>query len=282
VATTAEVQKARQYARRMSFAPLDHYDPRTGGHDGIRESIEPREVVALELARPLVSQSAGALLDIGCGDGLFLSACDRELHLSERGWRLSGIDYSETQIAHARRRPYEFAQCNVENGLPFADSSYDLIFCGELIEHLYNPDAFVEECYRVIAPGGYLIITTPNLQAWYNRILFVVGVQPLFYETSTRSTHIGAGILRRLKRGSTPVGHVRVFNKRALRDLLHSQGFQPVTVRGAIFSYFPGPLRLLDRIFNGVPSLASNLIFLSAKVERPAPGVKGPSPLGRG
>ena len=255
----------------MAFAPLDHYDPRTGGHDGIRETIEPREAVALELARPLVSQNDGTLLDIGCGDGLFLSACDAELSLSERGWKLSGIDYSETQIAHARRRPYEFARCNVEEGLPFADSSYDVIFCGELIEHLYNPDAFVEECHRVIVPRGHLIITTPNLHAWYNRILFVVGVQPLFYETSTRSTHIGAGVLRRLKHGSTPVGHVRVFNKRALRDLLSSQGFQPITERGAIFPVFPGPIRLIDRIFNCVPSLASILISLSARVEKPGP-----------
>ena len=43
----------------------------------------------------------------------------------------------------------------------------------------------------MIVPGGHLIITTPNLQAWYNRILFALGIQPIFYETSTRSTHIG-------------------------------------------------------------------------------------------
>ncbi len=254
---------------RMGFAPIDHWDPRTGGHDDIRDAIEPREAIALQLAQPLVSKNDGTLLDIGCGDGLFLSICDTKLSLSERGWKLSGIDYSESRIAHARRWPYEFARCNVEEGLPFADSSYDVVFCGELIEHLYNPDAFVEECYRVIVPGGHLIITTPNLQAWYNRILFALGIQPIFYETSTRSTHIGAGVLRRLKHGSTPVGHVRVFNKRALLDLLDSQGFQPIAERGAIFLSLPPSMQLIDRIFNHVPSLASNLIVLSARVEKP-------------
>ncbi len=121
----------------------------------------------------------------------------------------------------------------------------------------------------MIVPGGHLIITTPNLQAWYNRILFALGIQPIFYETSTRSTHIGAGVLRRLKHGSTPVGHVRVFNKRALLDLLDSQGFQPIAERGAIFLFLPPSMQLIDRIFNHVPSLASNLIVLSARVEKP-------------
>ena len=53
-----------------------------------------------------------------------------------------------------------------------------------MIEHLYNPDHMLEECRRVLKPGGLLIISTPNLQAWYNRILFLFGVQPIFYEVS--------------------------------------------------------------------------------------------------
>jgi SAM-dependent methyltransferase len=255
----------------MRFTPIDHYDPASGGHSGLRETVEPRERAAIELARPVVDGrgSGGVLLDIGCGTGVFLATIDSSCGLTRRGWTLHGVDYSEAQVREARRHPYAFSQCNVEEGLPFGDAEVDLMFCGELIEHLYDPDAFLEECRRVIAPGGHLIVTTPNLQAWYNRVLFAAGIQPLFYETSTRSTHIGAGPLRRFKRGSTPVGHIRVLNKRALHDLLESQGFLPVAERGAIFPVFPGPVQFLDRLFDRVPSLASNLVVLSRRDAEP-------------
>ena len=205
------------------------------------------------------------LLDVGCGAGVFLAAVDEEFSLVNREWKLHGVDYSEFQIAAARSRPYEFTQCNVEEGLPFDDGALDVVFCGELIEHLYDPDAFLDECHRVIAPGGHLVITTPNLQAWYNRVLFLVGVQPLFYETSTRSTHIGAGPLRRLKRGSVPVGHLRLLNAQALGDLLVSRGFRLLQLRGAVFNALPRPVQAVDRIFNRVPSLASILIAVAER-----------------
>jgi 2-polyprenyl-3-methyl-5-hydroxy-6-metoxy-1,4-benzoquinol methylase len=256
----------------MTFSPIDHYDARSGGYSGDRNALEERERIALELMQPFLRRSDGRLLDVGCGQGTFLAAIDTEFSLSQRGWQLHGIDFSEFQVAAARSQPYFFAQANVEERIPFDDGSFDVVFCGELIEHLYNPDAFLEECHRVIVPGGHLVITTPNLQAWYNRFLFAAGIQPIFYETSTRSTHIGAGPLRRLKRGSKPVGHIRLLNARALRDLLASQGFRPVALRGAIFNAFPRPLRAIDRIFDRVPSLASGFVAVSKRLSDPPRG----------
>jgi 2-polyprenyl-3-methyl-5-hydroxy-6-metoxy-1,4-benzoquinol methylase len=254
----------------MSFAPIDHYDPRVGGHGGNRVSIEPRELAAIELARASCARDGGVMLDVGCGDGIFLAAIDAKLGLRARNWKLHGIDFSEARLEVARRRPYSFAQANVETGIPFADRSLDVIFCGELIEHLYDPDGFLAECHRVVVPGGLLVITTPNLQAWYNRLLFAAGIQPLFYEASTRSTAIGAGPLRRLKRGTTPVGHIRVFNRRAIVDLLASQGFRPVGMRGAEFVALPRPLRAVDRMLERVPSLASILVIASESISQPS------------
>ncbi len=249
----------------MAFSPIDFYDARTGGHAGERVPLEDRERVAIELARPLLGQNAGAALDIGCGSGEFLTAFDEAAGLARRGWRLVGIDFSDYQVGRASRRPYEFRQCNVEEGIPYDDASFDIVFCGELIEHLYDPDSFLEVCHRVLKPGGHLIVTTPNLHAWYNRLLFIVGIQPVFYETSTRSTSVGAGPLRRLKKGTTPVGHVRIFNQRALLDLLRSQGFSPVATRGATFLAVPRPAQRIDQLFTRRPSWASNLVVLSER-----------------
>ena len=246
----------------MPFEPIDHYDPGRGGHAFRYEDLQPRELVAIDLVSPVLRRGGGKLLDVGCGSGVFLAALDERLSLAERGWVLHGVDYSQFQIEAARSRPYEFAQCNVEDGLPFDDGALDVIFCGELIEHLYDPDSFLDECHRVLAAEGHLVITTPNLQAWYNRVLFLVGVQPVFYEVSTRSTQIGAGPLRRLKRGSVPVGHIRLLNARALRDLCASRGFRVLELRGATFAALPTPAKALDRVFTPVPSLASILVAL--------------------
>src|SRR5207249_6016118 len=157
-----------------SFAPFDHYDPRKGGYAGQR-GLQHREEIAIRLISDL-ARTPGSFLDVGCGTGLFLNALDSSLALSTRGWRLHGVDYSEAQLDEARHLPYEFQQCNVETGLPFADASMAVMFCGEVIEHLYDPDGFLEECRRVISQNGFLLITTPNLHAWYNRILFLAGI----------------------------------------------------------------------------------------------------------
>lgn len=248
-----------------SFAPIDYYDPTRGGN-GALERLAQRQIIAIDMLRAVTDGVSGAhFLDVGCGDGLFVAEADRRLGLAQRSWKLSGVDYSAELVREAQARPYEFQQCNLEQGLPYEDRSLDLVTAGELIEHLYNPDGFLAEVGRVLRPGGHLLLSTPNLQAWYNRALFLLGIQPLFYESSTKSPLIGAGPLRRLKKGTVPVGHIRVFNRRAILDLLESEGYERVAIRGAVFPALPRPMLAVDQAFNAVPSLASNFVILARR-----------------
>jgi 2-polyprenyl-3-methyl-5-hydroxy-6-metoxy-1,4-benzoquinol methylase len=245
----------------MALQPIDYYDPTH--YDVESRRLEERERTAISLLGPILAGEAGELLDVGCGDGFFMRALDLELELTDRDWRLTGVDFSEYQLELAHRLPYRFSRCNLEDGIPFGDACFDVVFAGEIIEHLYNPDYLLEECRRVVKPGGHLVVTTPNLQAWYNRALFLLGIQPLFYETSTRTTAVGAGPLRRVKRGSDPVGHLRVFNRAALLDLMRHEGFEPLRVEGAIMPVFPRPLKAVDSLFTRFTSLASELVVLA-------------------
>ena len=248
----------------MTLEPIDFYDANAFDVPTERP-IQGREETAIELLRPHTGHVGGRLLDVGCGYGLFLRWLDEALGLSAREWRLSGIDYSEFTVETASRLPYEFSRCNLEEGIPFEDATFDVVYAGEIIEHLYNPDHLLEECRRVLRPGGHLVLSTPNLQAWYNRVLFPLGIQPLFYESSTKSTAVGAGPLKRLKKGSVPVGHIRLMTKPALRDLLVQEGFDEIGIHGAVFNVFPRPILALDGLMTRIPSLASVFVVIARR-----------------
>jgi len=243
---------------------IDHYGPDGWGAES-STGLLPRQVVARDLVAAILRAGNGSrrVLDAGCGDGSFLDALAK--HVGDERVEYIGVDYSEHQIEKAAGLPYEFRRCDLGDGIPMADGSVDVLHAAEVIEHLYDPDHFVDECSRVLRPGGRLVVSTPNLQAWYNRALFLLGVQPLFYETSSRTTEIGAGALRRFKRTTRPVGHLRVFNRTALLDLLRQGGFAPVLVRGARFHDVPRSLGWLDAAFCARPSLASILLVDAIK-----------------
>jgi 2-polyprenyl-3-methyl-5-hydroxy-6-metoxy-1,4-benzoquinol methylase len=248
----------------VTLEPIDFYTETTWSAAVDRE-LEPREPVALDLLRGVTGAGGGALLDVGCGPGVFMAAADRALGLTSRGWELHGVDYSEYVLERARQLPYAFRWCNLEEGIPYDDETFDVAYAGEVLEHVYDPDLLIRETRRVLKPGGHLIATTPNLQAWYNRALFLVGIMPLFYETSTKSTAIGAGPIARIKRRTTPVGHLRVFNRRALLDLLRSEQLEPVELRAAAFHALPVVVQSVDRLIGRLPSLGSVFVVLARR-----------------
>jgi len=142
-------------------------------------------------------------------------------------------------------------------GLPLASKAADVVIMSELIEHLVDTDSALEEAWRVLKPGGSLLLSTPNLAAWYNRGLLALGVQPVFSEVSLR------GVFGRP--GSQVAGHLHMFTKRAITGLLAARGFGSITVAGARYHDVPRPLRPLDLAFCVWPSAASILLVHARK-----------------
>jgi SAM-dependent methyltransferase len=77
-------------------------------------------------------------------------------------------------ISEGMDKSGDWVVCDVEIGLPFRDNFFDLIFCGEVIEHTFNTDYFISEVYRILR--WFLIITTPNLASFWNRIFLLFAV----------------------------------------------------------------------------------------------------------
>jgi SAM-dependent methyltransferase len=101
------------------------------------------------------------VIDLGCGNG-YGSA-----ELAKKAESVVGVDISESAIVEAKEL-YQAANLQYQVGsldqLPFADGSFNLGVCFEVIEHLDNFRALLAEAKRVLAPGGQLIISTPNIE----------------------------------------------------------------------------------------------------------------------
>jgi SAM-dependent methyltransferase len=245
---------------------IDYYGPDGWGADETDVELDRQLVARRQIARLVAAHDAVTpltILDAGCGDGFFLDRL--ATGLARPATTYIGIDYSVHQLAKAKRLPYEFHQCDLGVGIPLPDQSVDIVHASEVIEHLVNPDLLLLESARVLRPGGHVVITTPNLHAWYNRLIFLAGIQPVFHETSTRSTQVGAGPLRRIKADVRPVGHLRLFNRTALVDLLRLSGLRPVRVRGARYHGVPRGARWLDALARIRPPLASVLVAVAEK-----------------
>jgi SAM-dependent methyltransferase len=242
----------------------DHYGP-DGWQDGRPGGTPfPREVVAFDQVCQRLPQGA-TLVDVGCGAAFTFAPLRRR----RPDLTLVGVDGSPWQLSDARARMPDAAlvRGNLDQGggLPLASGSVDGVYAAEIIEHLVDPDRLLEECRRVLRPGGVLVITTPNLAAWFNRMLLVAGTQPIFVESSARSAKVGAGITRRLRESDKPVFHVRVMTAGALTDLLARHGFTVESVESAPFDRFPGPLRRLDRAVGRLrPTLGSILVVAAS------------------
>lgn len=240
------------------------YTEKGWGSAALRETLEDREEIVLrQFAKELGSRKRALLLDVGCGDGCFLRGVSRL-----PGVELHGVDGSEEQIKKAQAT-LPSARLNVQDvlkPLAYPDQTFDIVYCGEVIEHVTDPDGLVEDMMRVLKKGGLLVLTTPNLFAWYNRVLILFGLSPLFVEYSTRDASVGYGVLKRFKQSSMPVGHLRIFHPNALEDILVASQLQGVHLSAARFEYLPGPLRLFDHWISRIwPRGASILIGVGRK-----------------
>ena len=202
---------------------------------------------------------ANKLLDAGGADGSFTLSIAKAVGASE----IWIADISESALKQAKEKGINVARLDLSvEKLPFPPESFDLVSAIDLIEHLFNPDHFLMEANRVLKRKGFLVLTTPNLAFWGNRLLLMLGYQPLMSEPSTK---FAAGYLF-VPEGFKPAGHIRLFTLRALEDLLGVNNFTIIAKKGLRGNVKNPFLRALDQLLSLRPSLAMGLGILARKI----------------
>lgn len=183
--------------------------------------------------------SGHRVLDVGCYDGTI------SLNLEKQGNTVVGIDAAESAVKLARRKGLTAVVCNLdEDQLPRGLGRFDVVVAGEVIEHTFDPDTFVQKLYTSLKPGGFLVLTTPNLAGIGSRLSLLLGKTPWMIENSLQGN---------------VSGHLRYFTAGELSQLLARHGFKISVLTSD--SVGLGPILTLPFMENIVPSLGRILII---------------------
>jgi 2-polyprenyl-3-methyl-5-hydroxy-6-metoxy-1,4-benzoquinol methylase len=145
------------------------------------------------------------VLDVGCSSGYLARP------LVERGCSVVGIERDPTAAAAARAVCEEVIVGDVEEiDLPFEPGSFDVVVCGDLLEHLRDPLRFLRRVRPLLRTGGRLVLTTPNVANWTVRLRLL------------------AGQWRYAERGILDRTHVHFFTRTTLVETLRDAGYRVV------------------------------------------------------
>jgi 2-polyprenyl-3-methyl-5-hydroxy-6-metoxy-1,4-benzoquinol methylase len=145
-------------------------------------------------------------LDVGCYDGQFTR------QVLDGGQPVVGVDVSAQALGAASTRGVRGVRAQLEYGLPFADGAFATVLAAEVIEHVFDTQAVVAELARVLRPGGWLVLTTPNLVALSGRAKIALGRSPHNVEFDASP-------------GTS--GHIRYFTFDTLETVLRRAGLRP-------------------------------------------------------
>jgi len=217
--------------------------------------------------------SCRKFLDVGCGDGTITEMIGRILNTED----MFGLDISEIAVKEATKKGIRVVQADIENNsFPFDDNSFDLVFCGDFIEHVFDCKNLLDESMRVLKPEGFFILTTPNLGSWYNRISLLLGYQPFGTASSLHYPRAGKPRFSMSRtQGGSSIGdwggeHIRVMTAKALKDVISFHGFEMCEVRGACGvlkteKFIYRVVGIIDRLMSLVPGLSTWVIIKAKK-----------------
>ncbi len=192
-----------------------------------------------------LSRAQISILEVGASGGQMARA------LAISGYQVIAGDIEPLPLSLAAEAGITCVQFDATQPFPFANASMHAIVMGELIEHIFDTEHLLSECFRVLTSNGILVLTTPNLARLQDRFRFLVGLSP-------RQVNPLHNYLKL---------HIRPFTYTLLKQSLTQKGFR---VRRLLSNYVTFDLpsgrciqsRLVARIF---PAWGGSLILSAQK-----------------
>jgi|WetSurMetagenome_2_1015567.scaffolds.fasta_scaffold00068_5 2-polyprenyl-3-methyl-5-hydroxy-6-metoxy-1,4-benzoquinol methylase len=192
------------------------------------------------------------VLNLGCGTG---DMFDPQFHDDNI---VIGLDISTVNLGQAKISGHIPTCCDIEQGLPFKNKSFDVIIANELVEHIVNTDFLLFEINRVLKDNGLFMLSTPNVNAPLSFAMMMLFDMPPFRSARYKSQH------------------VRDFTKRTITMALANNGFSVQAIYGnALFIPYLG--YFLKSVCNILPRLGDDFIIRAIKtrdLEAPDPGLR--------
>lgn len=160
----------------------------------------------------------GSLLDVGCLNSALMKTLIGGLKIG----KYYGVDLLESGKIPDDFGKIEYQRCDIDKDDPFPGRTFDVIVASEILEHIFAPDRIFSIASTRLNPGGILLVTTPNLGAWYNRLALLLGYQPCYSEVSVR---YNVGKVWTASKENVG-GHLRMFTLRALKELGKCYGME--------------------------------------------------------
>jgi SAM-dependent methyltransferase len=134
-------------------------------------------------------KKSGCLLDVGCGFGFFVA------EMRSKGWEAAGVEISQKALDYARNVLGLTVHSGPLEKVGFPDSHFDAVTGFYVIEHLPFPKAFLRECYRILKPGGLLLLRYPHTTPIKN-LLHFLGVRNRLYDVPAHLCDFSPKVIR--------------------------------------------------------------------------------------
>lgn len=150
-----------------------------------RFELSKRKDIVFSLISEIPADHLSSALDLGCGAGHYLA------QLAMMNLDCTGVDISDEMLDLTRDKLVSQSTPGVKlvqsncNNIPIQDQSFDLILCVGLLEYLDNEDDTLREIKRLLTPGGFAIVTFPNLiklRNLLNPYYYLVRLWTYFFE----------------------------------------------------------------------------------------------------
>lgn len=198
------------------------------GHAGACQRCNDWSGQAVARLRP------AALLDVGCADGSFLFK-----YMDYQPALFCGVEAAPALKAQAEKRGIKVQAFDLNGVWPYADNTFDVVHCAQVIEHLHNTRLFVQETLRVLKPGGTALVTSENLASFLNLGAMMLGYTPFtlmrtcgWYLGNPLGLHYGEhvdeGVPITDPAFSGVTGHVRALTVYQAQELFERVGFTQV------------------------------------------------------